>query len=356
MKAVYIESHGGPEVLQYGERPEPQAGPGQVKVRVRACALNHLDLFTRAGARGLKRQFPPPLILGGDCAGEVVAVGDRVSGLAVGDRVVVLPRITCGQCRYCLAGEDDMCPRARFMGTAVDGSYAEYVAVPATNAFRIPEGVSFEEAAATPTTFLPSWSILVRRGRLKPWETALVLSASSGVGTAAIQVAKKVIGARVIATTSSPEKAERALALGADHVIDYTKEDITQRVRELTGGQGADVVVDHVGAQFFPMAMEALAIGGRYGVCGVTTGYRAELHLGMLFTRHLTLFGVFMGTKGDMREILEMLGRGVIRPVIDRVFPLEAAAEAHRYMESRQFFGKIVLKVNANKVFDHKNE
>jgi NADPH:quinone reductase-like Zn-dependent oxidoreductase len=343
MKAVYIESHGGPEVLTYGDRPEPAIRAGEVKVRVRAAALNRLDTYSRAGGRGLRRTFPPPLILGGDCAGDVVDVGDAAAGLKPGDRVVINPRITCGRCPACLSGRDDLCSHSRFMGTALDGSYAEYVAVPAVNAHPIADQVSFEEAAAVPTTFLPMWNMLIRRARLQPWETVLVLSASAGVGTAAIQVAKKVIGARVIATTSTPEKAARALELGADAVINYTEEDITERAKALTDGLGVDVVVDHVGAEFFPKAYDALRPGGRYGICGVTTGYRAELHLGNLFTRQLEVFGVFMGSKEDMREIVAMLNRGAIHPVIDRVFPLAQAADAHRLMEERSFFGKLVL-------------
>jgi NADPH:quinone reductase-like Zn-dependent oxidoreductase len=343
MKAVYIESHGGPEVLTYGDRPEPAIRAGEVKVRVRAAALNRLDTYSRAGGRGLRRAFPPPLILGGDCAGDVVEVGDAAAGLKPGDRVVINPRITCGGCSACLSGRDDLCPHSRFMGTAMDGSYAEYVAVPAVNVHPIADHVSYEEAAAVPTTFLPMWNMLIRRARLQPWETVLVLSASAGVGTAAIQVAKNVIGARVIATTSTPEKAARALELGADAVINYTEEDITERAKALTDGLGVDVVVDHVGAEFFAKAYDALRPGGRYGICGVTTGYRAELHLGNLFTRQLEVFGVFMGSKEDMREIVAMLNRGAIHPVIDRVFPLSQAADAHRLMEERSFFGKLVL-------------
>ena len=343
MKAVYIEAHGGPEVLTYGERPDPVVGPTEVKVRVGASALNRLDLYTRAGERGLQREFPPPLILGGDCAGEVIEAGDQVSGLKAGDRVVVNPKITCQQCPACLAGNDHLCPRPRFMGTATDGSYAELAVMPAANVHAIADGVSYEQAAAVPTTFLPVWNMLVRRGQLKAWETVLVLSASAGVGTAAIQVAKHVIGARVIATTSTPEKAAKAKDLGADEVINYNEEDITQRVRELTDG-GVDMVVDHVGADFFAKAFSSLKAGGRYGICGATTGLRTELHLGLLFSRQIEVFGAFMGTKEDMRQIVAVLNQGTIKPVVDRVFPLEEAAQAHRTMEETKFFGKLLLK------------
>jgi NADPH:quinone reductase-like Zn-dependent oxidoreductase len=343
MKAVYIETHGGPEVLTYGERPDPAIGVNDVKIKVMASALNRLDLYTRAGERGLQREFPPPLVLGGDCAGEVIEAGEHVSGLKAGDRVVVNPKITCQQCPACLAGRDDLCPRPRFMGSATDGSYAEIAVMPAANAHPIDGGVSYEQAAAVPTTFLPVWNMLVRRGQLKPWETVLVLSASAGVGTAAIQVAKHVIGARVIATTSTPEKAAKAKELGADEVINYNEEDITQRVRALTDG-GVDMVVDHVGADFFGKAFSAVKPGGRYGICGATTGIRTELHLGLLFSRQIDVFGAFMGTKEDMRQIVAVLNQGVINPVVDRVFPLEEAAAAHRAMEETNFFGKLLLK------------
>ena len=346
MQSVYIEAHGGPEVLTFGERPEPEVSEGQVKVRVRATALNRLDLYTRAGDRGLERQFPPPLILGGDCAGEVAEVGMGVAGLKEGDRVVINPRLSCQQCPACLSGQDDLCRRSQFLGSALDGSYAEFLSVSAANAHVLSDSVSYEQAAAIPTTYLPVWNMLVRRLQLKPWQTVLVLSASAGVGTAAIQMAKDVIGARVIATTSTAEKAAKARELGADEVINYTEEDIRQRVREITGNAGVDAVVDHVGADFFGPAFASLRPGGRYGICGATTGLRAELHLGLLFSQQKEVYGVYMGTKEDMRQIVEMLNRGAVRPVVDRSFPLPEAAAAHQAMEATSFFGKLLLTQN----------
>jgi NADPH:quinone reductase-like Zn-dependent oxidoreductase len=230
------------------------------------------------------------------------------------------------------------------LGQAANGGYAEYVKVPAVNAVLLPDSLSFEQAASLPTVFLPSWHMLLRRAALKPWETALVLSASSGVGTAAIQVAKKVIGANVITTTSTEEKALKARELGADEVVLYTEEDVADRVKALTDGRGVDVVVDHVGAEFWPAAYKALAPGGRYGICGVTSGYRAELQMGLLFLRNQTVFGVFMGRKEDLRQIVELAGKGVIRSVIHGTFPLRDAAEAHSVMESQSLFGKLILK------------
>ena len=344
MKAVYMTEHGGADVLQYGDMPEPEIGPNDVKIRVRAASLNRLDVYSRAGVRGTRRRnFDTPHILGGDAAGEIVEVGSEVRGHETGQRVVVNPRMTCNQCRWCSAGQDEFCENSGMLGSSRRGSYAEYVGVPATSALPITDGLSFEEAATLPTVYLPSWTILVRKGALQSWETALVLSASAGVGTAGIQVAKNVIGATVITTTSTDEKAAQAAELGADHVINYSTEDIAGRVREITGGRGVDVVLDHVGAEFWPAASRSLAMGGRYGICGVTTGYRAELQMGAMFTRYQTVFGVFMGRKEDMRQIVQMADRGVVRGIIHQTFPLKDAAMAHEVMESRNFFGKLVL-------------
>ena len=345
MKAVYITEHGGIDVLKYGDLPEPTIGPNDIKVRVRACALNRLDLITREGARGTRIEFKGPHILGGDVAGEVVDAGSQVNSASPGDRVVLNPRQTCGQCRYCIAGESEMCVKARMLGSTTNGGYAEFVSAPAVNAVPLPDSISYEQAASLPTVFMPAWSILLRRASLRPWETVLVLSASGGVGTAAIQVASSIIGATVIATTSTEEKAVKARELGADHVINYSEEDIAGRVKELTGGRGVDVVVDHVGATFWPAASASLAPGGRYCICGVTTGYRVELQMGLMFLKNQTVCGVFMGRQEDLRQIVEMVAKGRIRGIIHQTFPLQDAAGAHRVMEARSFFGKLVLTV-----------
>ena len=344
MKAVYIEAHGDATVLQYGDRPDPTPGPNDVVVRVGASALNRLDIFTREGQRGLEREFPPPLILGGDTAGEVAAVGDGVTTLSVGDRVVVNPRLACGVCQWCGAGRDELCRRSRFLGTALDGSYAELVTVPEVNAYQLDAAVSFAAAAAVPTTYLPVWNMAVRRAALQPWETALVFSASAGVGAAAIQVFKNVVGARVIATTSTAEKAELARNLGADYVINYNEEDISQRVREITGGAGVDLLVDHVGADVWGHGFRSLRAGGRYCICGATSGLRTELHLGLLFSRQIEVYGGYMGSREDMRQIVTGLNRGVIQPAIHQTYPLANAAQAHQDMEATNFFGKLLLQ------------
>ena len=330
MKAAFIRNHGGPSVIQYGDMPEPEAGPGEVLVRVRASALNRLDLYTRAGLRGTKvAPEDMPRILGGDCAGEIAALGEGVDSVSVGQRVVVNP--LCGT------------SPPSMIGTNRQGSNAEYVAVPVENVVPIPDSLSFEDAAALPTIYLPTWGIVVREGRLQANETALVLSSSSGVGTAAIQLIKGVVGATCIAATSTGEKVRKSKELGADYAINYKVENLAQRTKELTGGRGVDLVVDSTGAAFFEDAYSSLARGGRYGICGVTTGYRAELQMGAMFTRYQTVFGVFMGRKEDMRQIVEFAGRGLIRGIVHQTFPLEDAAKAHEVMESRNFFGKLVL-------------
>ena len=343
MKAVYITEHGGVDVLTYGDLPEPTIGPNEIKVRVRACSVNRLDVFTRMGVRGTRIRFNGPHVLGGDAAGEVVEVGAEVTRVGLGDRVVVNPSVKCGQCRFCVSGEEELCLNPG-MATA-SGSYAEYVKAPAHGAVRLPEHLTYEDAACLPTVFMPCWSFLLRRAALKPWETALILSASSGVGTAAIQVAKNVIGARVIATTSTDDKVRGATELGADEVINYSEEDVAERVKELTGGRGVDVVLDHVGTDAWTGAMASLAPGGRYGICGVTSGYKAELQMGLLFLKNQTIMGVFMGRNEDLRQIVELAGKGVVRSVIHETFPLEEAASAHEAMEARDFFGKLVLTV-----------
>lgn len=345
MKAVYITEHGGTEVLKYGDVPEPTIGPNDVKVRVNACALNRLDAFTRAGVKGTKIKFSGPHILGGDAAGEVVEVGQEVTRVRLGDRVVVAPRLTCGQCRHCVAGDEELCITPGMLGSTTNGGYAEFIKVPAVNAMPLPDNITYEEAAALPTVFIPCWHMLIRRAALRPWETVMVISASSGVGSAAIQVAKQVIGSRVIATTSSDEKALKAKELGADEVIQSGTEDVAQRVKELTDGRGVDVVVDHVGADVWPATFASLAPGGRYGICGVTSGYRADLQMGMLFVRNQSIYGVFMGRKEDLRQIVTMAANGIIHGVVDRTFPLREAVKAHDALEERNFFGKLVLTI-----------
>lgn len=333
MKAVYIQAHGDPSMLEYGDLPDPVPGPGEVLVRVRASALNRLDLYTRGGMRGTGAGAGFPHVLGGDCAGDVAALGEGVTAPGVGERVVVNPFLGTN-------------PTPRMLGTHRQGSNAELVVVPAENVLGLPKNVSYEQAAALPTVFLPSWAIVNEVGRLKAGETALVLSASSGVGTAAVQLIKQVVGATCIAATSTGAKARAARELGADFAINYEAEDLASRVKEITRGRGVDLVVDPTGARFFEAAYASLARGGRYGICGVTSGFEANLHLGQLFSKELHLFGVFMGSTQTLGEVVRAAGRGQVRSVVHRALPLKDARLAHEEMERSEHFGKFILNVD----------
>jgi NADPH:quinone reductase-like Zn-dependent oxidoreductase len=343
MHAVRFHTHGGPEVLRYELAPVPQLGPHDALVRVRACALNHLDIWTRVGARGWK--IPLPHILGNDVAGEVAAVGSRVLHLQPGLECFVHPGLPGGPTAERLRGDDNVAADYNIVGLFSDGGYAQYVRVPADNVLPKPARLSWEEAAAFPLTFLTAWHMLGRRrSGLRSGETVLVVGANSGVGTAAIQVAK-ARGARVIATAGGEDKAAFAKGLGADEVVDHYARagEIHKAVYELTDGQGVDVAVDHVGAAVFMQCVKALRRGGRLVTCGTTTGGQFEVDVQMLYAKHLTLYGSFMGSMGETLELLPLVERGVLKPIVDRAFPLEQAAEAHRYMESSAQCGKIVL-------------
>jgi NADPH:quinone reductase-like Zn-dependent oxidoreductase len=342
MKAVVFSEHGGPEVLRYTEVPEPQIGVNDVLVRVRACALNHLDLFVRAGMPGVK--IPLPRIPGSDIAGEVAKVGANVPHVKVGERVLLSPGISCGHCAQCLAGNDSMCREYTLFGYMVDGGYAEYVRSPSVNVIPMPPGLSFEEAAAIPLVFLTAWHMLITRGNLKPSEDVLILGAGSGVGSAAIQIAR-VTGARVIATAGSEEKLAKAKELGAHDVIQHSKQDIAAEVKRLTNRRGVDVVFEHVGQATWDHSVRSLAVGGRLVTCGATTGYEGKIDLRYLFTWQLSILGSFMGSKAELYSVLELVRRGLLSPVIDTVMPLEQAREAHERLEHRDQFGKIVLRI-----------
>ncbi|MBO8142446.1 MAG: zinc-binding dehydrogenase [Firmicutes bacterium] len=344
MKAVRIHRHGGPAVLQYEEAPDPVPRPDEVLVRVRACALNHLDLWNR---KGLPRPMVRlPRILGSDIAGEVAATGDLVDDWKPGDAVIVSPGISCGRCRACLSGRDNQCPGYHLIGAGRDGGYAELVTVPRTNVLPKPANLSFAEAAAVPLVFLTAWHMLVARARIGPGDHVLVWGAGSGVGSAAIQIAK-LFGARVLAATSGPEKAAKARELGADEVIDYTRREVLQEVRDLTGGRGVDVVFEHVGEATWDTSIKALAPGGRLVTCGNTSGWQARTDLRYVFSRQLSIFGSYMGSKGELLALLPWIEQGRLRPVVHAVLPLEQAAAAHEILESQQQFGKVVLEVPA---------
>jgi NADPH:quinone reductase-like Zn-dependent oxidoreductase len=342
MKAVVIPKHGGPEVLQYTEVPAPQPGPTEVRVAVRACALNHLDLWVRRGLPGA--QLALPLIPGSDIAGEVAEAGARVTRVHSGDKVVLAPGVSCGQCAACAAGHDNQCRKYTMLGYGFPGGCAEFVVVPEANVLPMPAGLSFEEAAAVPLVFLTAWHMLIARAQLQPGEEVLVLGAGSGVGSAAIQIAK-LTGARVIATAGSRAKLDQARQLGADEVIHHGEQKIADEVKRLTGKRGVDVVFEHVGTATWEQSVLSLATGGRLVTCGATTGFAAQLDLRYLFVRQLTLLGSYMGSRGELYTVLKLVGEKRLRPVVDRVFPLAEAAKAHERLEQREQFGKIVLRV-----------
>ncbi len=342
MKAVRFHEHGGVEVLRYEDVPEPQIGPTDVLVRVRACALNHLDLWLRRGLPG--RTIPLPRIVGSDIAGDVVDVGSAVSRVKIGQRILISPGLSCGQCPACLSGKDNFCREYEVIGSGrSDGGYAEYVKVPEVNVIPLPDHISFEEAAAFPLVFLTAWHMLVTRAGVRPGETVLVIAAGSGVGMAAVQIAK-LFGARVLATAGTEAKLQKAKELGADEVINHSTQDLLEEVKRLTERRGVDIVIEHVGTAVFEKCVLSLAPGGRLVTCGVTSGYEARLDIRYLFSRQLSLLGSFMGSKGELLEAFAFFTSGRLKPVIARVFPLEEAAAAQRLMEERGHFGKILLK------------
>ena len=336
MKAIRFHRHGGPEVLQYEEVPDPIPQPGRAIVRVRACALNHLDLWQR---RGIERvRIPLPHIPGSDISGEVA--DDGGGSVPAGARVLVYPGLSCGACSACVEGRENLCPQFDVLGYRTDGGYAEYVSVPARNLVPIPGDVDFESAAAFPLTFLTAWHMLAR-AELRPGDVVLVLAGGSGVGQAAIQIARE-LGARVLAT-SAPEKMTRTQALGAELVFEHYSSDFGREARAATRGRGVDIVIEHVGEATWDRSVRALAPGGRLVTCGATTGPRAAIDLRHLFARQLSFIGTYMGTRSELLAATALFFRGSIRPVVDRVMPLEEAPAAHERLEAREQFGKLVL-------------
>jgi NADPH:quinone reductase-like Zn-dependent oxidoreductase len=340
MKAVVFDRFGGPEVLEHRDVPDPACGPDEALIAVRACGINHLDLWVRAGALGLDIQMPH--ILGNDVAGEVLAIGPAVRHVKPGDRVLVLPTLSCGVCAQCMAGDDNLCRQYDVLGRRRNGGYAERVAVPGANCLPYPESLSWEEAAAVPLVFLTAWHMLIGRARLAPGEDCLVIGAGSGVGSAAIQVAR-LAGARVIATAGSEPKLARARELGAHDTIDHARQDVAAAVRALTGKKGVEVVFEHVGGAVFEQALGALARNGRLVTCGATAGNQVKLDLNLLFGRHLALLGSWMGRRAELLEALRFVRDGRLRPVVDSVLPLAEARRAHERIERREHFGKLVL-------------
>ena len=341
MQAIRFHAHGGPEVLRLEEAPDPELAPGEVLVRVRACALNHLDLWER---RGLPRvEIPLPHISGSDVAG--IVVDSKGGDLPAGTRVMLQPGVSCGRCLACLSGSDNECPHYEVLGYRNHpGGYAELVKVPVQNVVPIADSVSFVDAAAFPLTFVTAWHMLITRANLQRGEDVLVLAAGSGVGQAAVQIAR-LVGARVIATAGTDAKLERARAIGAAEVINHHTQDIAEEIKRLTNRRGVDVVVEHVGVATWAKSVRSLARNGRLVTCGATTGGEAGLDLLALFSKRLSILGSYMGTKAELIRAAEHLFAGRLAPVVDRTFPLAEAAAAQQRLEESGQFGKIVLEV-----------
>src|SRR2546425_465839 len=341
MKAIRFHAHGGPEVLRYEDAPDPTLNPGEVLIRVRACALNHLDLWERVGLPNIT--IPMPHISGSDVAGEVVA--SMAPDVATGRRVMLQPGMSCGRCVACLSGRDNECPSYQVLGYLnYSGGDSELVKVPAQNLVPLPDEIDFVHAAAFPLTFLTAWHMLMTRAQLKRGEDVLVLAAGSGVGQAAIQIAC-MHGARVFATAGSDHKLERARSLGAFEVIHHHKQDVAEEIKRLTNRRGVDVVIEHVGEATWSKSVRSLARGGRLVTCGAATGAKGRLHLNALFAKQLTLLGSYMGTKGELLRAARFFFAGHLAPVVDRTYPLADAAAAQLRLEQSEQFGKIVLEV-----------
>jgi NADPH:quinone reductase-like Zn-dependent oxidoreductase len=342
MKAAVFHEFGGPDKVRVEDVPTPTPGPGEVLVRVRACALNHLDLWVLGGLPALKT--PLPFWTGCDIAGEVAALGPDVSGPPAGTRVAVNPSLFCGVCEWCIKGEDSMCARYGIRGEHVRGGLAEYVAVPAGNLLPMPDHLSFEEAAAFILVNMTAWRMLVTQAGLRPAEDLLILGVGGGVSSAAVQIGK-LCGARVFVTSSSDEKLRRAKALGADDGVNYTQSDWGKVVREWTGKRGVDVVLENVGAATWATSIRALAAGGRLVTCGATTGPIGETDIRIVFWKQLRIIGSTMANRKEFRDVMGQLFAGRLKPVVDRTFPLAETAAALTLLKKGEQFGKIVITI-----------
>src|SRR5882724_4107311 len=340
MKAVVFKTHGGPEVLQYAEAPDPTIKASEVLVEVKACALNHLDVWARGGLPGI--DIPLPHILGNDIAGVVREVGELVYWVRSGDEVMLQPGVSCGHCIECLSGRDNLCRDYDIIGYRRHGGYAELVAAPGVNVITKPKNLSWVEAAALPLVTVTAWHMLVTRANVQPGEDVLVHAAGSGVGSIGIQVAK-LRGARVIATASSDDKLAKAKDLGADEVVNYSNDDWPKEVKRLTNRRGVDVVFEHTGAETWAGSIASLKRNGRLVTCGATSGFAAQTDLRQVFYHHLTILGSFMGAKSELLEAMKFIENGRIRAVVDQELPLAEARRAHELMEDRAQFGKLVL-------------
>ncbi len=340
MHGYLVREHGGPEALEWTELPEPVPGPGEVLLKVAAVGINHLDLWVRRGVDGHK--FPLPLVPGSDIVGTVKEVGQGVSPLSAKSRYFVSPGISCGGCRHCLSGQQQLCPDYGIFGETRDGGYAGLVVVPEVNLLPIPDQLSFAQAATMPLTFLTAWHMLAARAGIHPGQWVLVQAAASGVSSAAIQIAK-LHGARVIATASTSEKLDHAKRLGADELVNYSSGNWVSEVRAIVGRGGVDTVIDHVGATTFDGSISCLGKGGALVICGATAGHLAKLDLRPLFFKGLSILGSTMGTLGEMAEIARLMEQGKLLPHPFQERPLREAPSAHKLLEERAVLGKLVL-------------
>lgn len=341
--AIVLGRHGGPDVLERRSIDLGRPGPREVRVRVRAVALNHLDLWVRRGGPAFKLQFPHRL--GSDIAGEVEAVGPGVTCVTAGDRVLLQPGLSCGTCRACLSGRDNLCRSYRILGENAQGGYAQHIHVPDTNVVKIGPDLAFVEAAAAPLCTLTAWQMVVAKGQVKAGQTVVVHAAGSGVSTVIIQLCK-LLGARVVATTTARDKAARARSIGADDVVVTSEEDYVAQVRKLTQREGPDVVFDHVGGELFEKAVTVVSRGGRIVTCGATAAFSVKVDMRHVFFRQVEILGSTMGSKAMLLEALPFLQSGALRPVVDRTLPLWEARAAHDLLEERKVFGKLVLTVD----------
>jgi NADPH:quinone reductase-like Zn-dependent oxidoreductase len=345
MLAVTIRAHGGPEQVLIDDVPRPAApGPRDVVVALQAAALNHLDLFVLGGLPGVPPAFPH--VLGADGAGLVEAVGAEVTAVGPGDRVVLNPGLSCHACEYCAAGEHSLCPTFRLLGEHVGGTFAEAIAVPEGNVAVVPATVSWVDAAAFPLTFLTAWRMVVTRAAVRPGETVLIWGIGGGVALAALAIAKQR-GARVVVTSSSEAKLERARSLGADATLNHATADVPREVRALTGKRGVDVVIETVGEATWDRSLRALAKGGRLVTCGATTGPSVGVDVRRLFWNQYALMGSTMGNEAEFRQVVRLLADGTLRPVVDSVVPMREARAAFERMASGRQFGKLVLDIAA---------
>ena len=340
MQAIHVPVHGPPSVLRVVDLSVPKPAAGEVLVKMIALSVNHLDLFVRAGMPGVK--LPLPLIPGCDGTGEIVQLGEGVTHLRAGQKVMIEPGLSSGASAHDLAGNDHLSDDYQIRGEHCDGLAAEYVAILARFAHPLPDGVDPVRVAAIPLVFLTAWGMLVTRANVQSGESVLVIGGSSGVGSAAIQIARDR-GARVFATAGSEAKLRLARELGADEVIDHTQADWGQVVRKLTAGRGVDIVIEHVGPATWDTSMKVLARNGRLVTCGGTTGPKVSITLPHLFIKNQSVLGSTMGPRNSFPTILDRIAQGIYQPVIDRVMPLSKVAQAHELLENRQVSGKIVL-------------